>query len=197
MSDAEVYAKLASEFETLHQLPGRGNSKPLDVSCRQCGGVFKAWVSAIRRGQGKYCSEICQHKAYQARAAATMRARFWQKVNCGVLCWEWFGSTSGGYGYVKVAGENVGAHCVAWNMAGGEHVPGFDILHTCDNTVCVRNDSEGWYEINGVLRRRIGHLWQGTHLENMADRDRKGRTNHVRGAAHPSAIKSLLARLQA
>jgi hypothetical protein len=55
-------------------------------------------------------------------------------------------------------------------------LPGMYALHTCDNPSCVRNDGEGTYEINGVLRLRRGHLWEGTNQDNTADRTAKGRS---------------------
>jgi hypothetical protein len=67
------------------------------------------------------------------------------------------------------------------------------VCHACDNRACVRNDDEGWYEINGVLRPRRGHLWLGTNAENSADMVRKKRQNAQCGdrnwkRAHPERI---------
>ena len=53
--------------------------------------------------------------------------------------------------------------------------PGFWVLHACDNPPCVRNDDPGIYVIRGVARPRMGHLWLGTHDDNVADKVMKGR----------------------
>ncbi len=49
------------------------------------------------------------------------------------------------------------------------------VCHTCDNPLCCRNDDEGWYELNGVLHPRRGHLWIGTAADNTQDMIAKGR----------------------
>jgi hypothetical protein len=46
---------------------------------------------------------------------------------------------------------------MAWELANGPIPKGMDVLHKCDNRICVR------------------HLFLGTQLDNMQDRDRKGR----------------------
>lgn len=51
----------------------------------------------------------------------------------------------------------VRAHRMAWALLNGPIPNEMDVLHSCDNRVCVR------------------HLFLGTHTDNMQDRDRKGR----------------------
>jgi len=96
--------------------------------------------------------------------------RFWRFVRKpdgpGDACWEWTGASNyRGYGVLGRSHDgkwrNVGAHRLAWELANGRPIPpGMDIMHTCDNPVCVRPD----------------HLRQGTRAENMADCKAKGRT---------------------
>lgn len=50
-------------------------------------------------------------------------------------------------------------HRIVWTLEVGSIPPGLHVLHTCDNRKCVRPS----------------HLFLGTHLDNMEDRDRKGR----------------------
>lgn len=105
-------------------------------------------------------------------------------------CWPWTGNiASTGYGQIGVGSRAqgtfamLGTHRFALAEALGRPIaPGMWALHTCDNQVCVRNDDVGVYEVNGVIRPRRGHLWEGTTQDNTADRDAKGRGAKVNGA---------------
>lgn len=95
-------------------------------------------------------------------------ARFWSKVDKdGPVpphrpdlgpCWLWRGHIDR-YGYFWLDGKNVKAHRVAWFLATGEW-PKPWALHHCDNPPCVNNE---------------GHIWTGTHADNMRDAASKGR----------------------
>lgn len=119
-------------------------------------------------------------------------ARFWLKVDRSGNHWLWTaGRHQFGYGKHSaphpVTGRitSVSAARFALELALGRPLaPGMHALHTCDVPGCVRNDEEGWYEVNGVLRPRRGHLFEGTHADNMADRDAKHRVVAVYGEAH-------------
>lgn len=102
--------------------------------------------------------------------------RFWGKVlyHPQTYCWEWQGYTdANGYGRVGVVGYRYYTHRLSYLLAYGEIPNGLHVCHACDNPRCVNPD----------------HLWLGTHLDNIADRTRKGRTvtNGPRGEAHPFA----------
>lgn len=97
----------------------------------------------------------------------TLNVRYWDKVNkhgpihpkLKTRCWLWKGAKNAkGYGQIKVAGEQTGAHVVAWFFAYGNW-PIQQVLHKCDNRPCV-NPS---------------HLFEGTHQDNMDDKVAKGR----------------------
>lgn len=117
--------------------------------------------------------------------------RFWQKVDKTGECWLWTGGQfSNKYGRVAIAqsGEKYSyknglAHRVAWAFQAGETPRGTLILHICDTPSCVRNDEVGWYEVNGVLHKRWGHLFEGTTQDNIADKVEKGRQGAARGMA--------------
>lgn len=89
------------------------------------------------------------------------RERFWKYVDRSGECWTWRGSVNGkrgGYGKFQAAGKTLAAHRVAFAIFYGD--PGeLDVLHQCDNPPCC-NPS---------------HLFLGTHQDNMADRNTKGR----------------------
>jgi len=88
------------------------------------------------------------------------RVRFWKKVDKSDDCWLWkAGRFSRGYGGFQMRNTNCIAHRISWIIANGPIPAGQCVLHSCDNPPCVRPD----------------HLWLGSQLENIADRDRKGR----------------------
>jgi len=74
-------------------------------------------------------------------------ARFWQKVNkdgpvpecCPDLgpCWLWTGSTTRGYGGLKVKGRVVGAHRFVYELLVGPIPDGKEIDHLCRVHGCV------------------------------------------------------------
>lgn len=80
-------------------------------------------------------------------------------------CWPWQGQTRGGYGRVWKDGEWRWAHRVAYYATHGPIPAGAVILHSCDNPLCVNP----------------AHLSVGSHAENAADRETKGRGNHAKG----------------
>lgn len=96
-------------------------------------------------------------------------------------CWLWTASLgSSGYGQVGMGGRGnrpLGAHVAAWLLASSAPVPdGYMIGHTCDLKICVRNDEDGVYIVNGVEYSRFGHLWLATIDANNRDMYTKGRS---------------------
>src|ERR1700756_2891954 len=92
--------------------------------------------------------------------------RFWAKVAKGPGCWEWQGKRHyKGYGHFTVRGQGrrrtLKAHRVSWELANGPIPEGLHVLHSCDNPPCVNPD----------------HLFLGTDMDNVHDRDAKGRRN--------------------
>jgi hypothetical protein len=85
--------------------------------------------------------------------------RFFDKVRFTESCWEWSaGKYRRGYGHFWLNGKNVGAHRFAF--AWGHGAPAAShVLHRCDNTSCVNPE----------------HLYEGSDLDNAADRDSRGR----------------------
>ena len=98
--------------------------------------------------------------------------RFWSMVNkdgpvhpvCG-QCWVWIGGNSRGYGrFVDGNGKQVIAHRWSWEHHVGQlESSEVFVLHRCDNPSCINPK----------------HLFIGSHADNVADRDSKGR--QVRG----------------
>ncbi|KKK72662.1 hypothetical protein LCGC14_2901630 [marine sediment metagenome] len=107
-------------------------------------------------------------------------SRFWDKVE--VLgeddCWTWHGQLSPkGYGQFRVNGKMMRAHRYSFEVHTGP-IGDLCVCHTCDNPSCVNPE----------------HLWLGTQLDNIADRDSKGhacgRTGyHVLGLGSADTVR--------
>lgn len=81
-------------------------------------------------------------------------------------CQLWLGSAdTDGYGQIRDNGPMAGAHRVAWRIAFGSIPVGLIVCHKCDVPPCINAD----------------HLFLGTHRDNAADRDAKGRRIAPRG----------------
>jgi hypothetical protein len=94
----------------------------------------------------------------------TLEERFWERVTKGsdTECWLWKRNGKR-YGYCWSKNKNVMVHRISWEIANKQPVPeGLCVLHHCDNTLCV----------NPL------HLWLGTQLDNIRDRETKGRGNY-------------------
>ncbi len=75
-------------------------------------------------------------------------------------CLLWVGAIdSRGYGHIKVNGRIERAHRLALILGGQSVAPRAEVLHKCDNKVCVRVD----------------HLILGTRQDNMDDMAKKKR----------------------
>lgn len=166
------------EVEMHPQFTPRRRSVPR--ICERCGADFLVDRNTVESGGGRFCSVPCVRSARSHLDAVA--ARFWSKVDQSGDCWLWTASTSdSGYGRLRLGaffGHRMAqAHRFALEQRLGRPLaPGMFSLHTCDNPPCVRNDGdEGIYEVNGIVRIRFGHLWEGTILDNSADMTAKGR----------------------
>ena len=90
--------------------------------------------------------------------------RFWEKVDQRDPddCWVWIGSkTPLGYGHISKDNKTIYSHRLSWILHFGEIPDGLFVLHQCDNPSCINP----------------AHLFLGTQLDNVHDRDQKGRGN--------------------
>lgn len=93
------------------------------------------------------------------------KARFWAKVDKSAGpdgCWLWTACKfHDGYGQFHGAKRTLKSHRVAWMLANGQIKRGICVCHRCDNPACCNP----------------AHLFLGTHMANMIDRDLKQRGN--------------------
>ena len=88
-------------------------------------------------------------------------ARFWSRTAPRGECLEWtLSRTPDGYGRLSWRGVHTYAHRVAWELTVAPVPSDLWVLHHCDNPPCVRTE----------------HLYLGTSRDNVADRDRRGRS---------------------
>lgn len=172
----QMFLRPSHSSQRFCSLKCRDHGHSWDVTCDACGKVFRVEKNQAARGR-KHCSKKCQY-------SKTTEERFWEKVDKdgpvpvhapGIgNCWIWKSSVDElGYGFFRVAmDENMRkAHRVSWILRHGD--PGkLLVCHRCDNPSCVRPD----------------HLFLGTNLDNIRDRDAKGRGRSLYGENHPGAI---------
>lgn len=104
--------------------------------------------------------------------------RFWSKVDRSDpdSCWNWVaGKNLDGYGRFRWLKVKKQAHHVAYYLQHREW-PTY-LLHECDNPACCNP----------------AHLKQGTHLENVRDRDSKGRGRAFKNTAVAPQVKQMIA----
>jgi len=103
-------------------------------------------------------------------------ARFWAKVGPPDEngCRPWLAAKTRGYGVLHVDGKMVKAHAFAWRITyHGPTMPGHEVFrHLCDRPDCVEPS----------------HVVPGTHAENIAERDERGRGRWATGP-RPAARK--------
>lgn len=112
------------------------------------------------------------------------KARFWKKVDKSAGpdgCWIWTAAKDMcGYGSFGIGGRLFGAHRIAWVLAKGQ-IPHDGSAHG----ICVCHDCPSGDRPECC---NPAHLFLGTHKENHADKERKGRGNQPCGDANGSRL---------
>jgi hypothetical protein len=131
-------------------------------------------VTCGKRFVGRDPARFCQKKCMRSRG--TLDQRFWRKVDRRGPdeCWPWLaGKFKTGYGGIRIGDRSVKAHRVALELTLGEPLPALEVCHRCDNKVCCNP----------------GHLFLGTHRDNMEDLARK--LLHPNRKLTPDQVRSI------
>ena len=133
----------------------------IQVPCTHCQILVWRQPCKLKLAQEIFCSKQCQG-AYRERPLAD---RLWEKVDRSGgpdACWPWTGSrTKQGYGQISFGhNERLYTHRVAYELTHGILLPGFWVLHHCDNQPCCNPHK---------------CLFPGTQLDNIHDATEKRR----------------------
>lgn len=86
-------------------------------------------------------------------------------------CWPFKGGLTNGYGCMYFERKLLKVGRVMWERANGRKMLyKMEACHKCDNPACCNPN----------------HIFEGTHLQNMRDMQRKGRDNKSRGTNQPA-----------
>jgi len=118
---------------------------------------------------------LCDKKRYAQWSGFAMSAKKeleWE-VDGQTGCWNVTSHCLNMNGYAVLCrdGKEQLAHRWMYEQMKGTVPPDKCVCHSCDNPRCVNPD----------------HLWLGTHIDNMQDRERKGRTRWPQGEKHYNA----------
>lgn len=104
------------------------------------------------------------HSPIPTTLTSEQLARFNGQLKVIGDCLEWVGSKhERGYGKIKINGKEYRSHRIAFFLANGSDPGELQVCHSCDNPPCCLP----------------AHLFLGTHLDNMIDREAKGRGKAV------------------
>lgn len=135
----------------------------------------KKKISEANKGRKKALTAGCKKNDVEI---------LWSKVNKKSKdeCWPWLGHiTEKGYGRVRFEGKKYYAHRVIFNLQFPNVIelaaPKIDrdtkgfLLHKCDNPICCNPN----------------HLFVGSQLDNIRDRDQKNRHADFSGEKNPNS----------
>lgn len=147
--------------------------------CVVCGsGYRKKKRTSQQWAKSRACSHDCMRVLANEARRTDVAERFWSKVDKtpghgpNGDCWPWIGALlPDGYGHFRDGRKVRPAHVVSYEMENGPLPPGMNGLHSCDYRRCVNP----------------GHIFAGTHQDNMNDMVAKGRGAAPKGEAHHDA----------
>jgi hypothetical protein len=127
------------------------------------------YLAAVGNTYKRVCSPPMEKRLWKKDLPKKERRKFchedfWSYVDRSGgenSCWNWTKSTATKlhYGHLRYNGGYEFSHRVAFILTHGEIPDGMHVCHSCDNPLCCNP----------------AHLWLGTPLDNMRDREAKGR----------------------
>jgi hypothetical protein len=117
-------------------------------------------LSTAKRCRACYFEQVRLRSIEYAR---TREERFWSRVDKTGECWAWRGSVQNRQGRAGIGYGifgNTYAHRYAWEITHGLVPAEMQVLHRCDNPLCVRPE----------------HLRVGTARDNSSDMVQRGRS---------------------
>lgn len=132
--------------------------------CTGCGVEFeRGSMPPSQWNRKRFCSQGCggrtrNREVADSRSIPEILAGRSRATPDGCVCWTGQLDASG-YGVVTVRNRTQKVHRLSYEHHFGPIPAGIDVMHRCDNRPCFEPS----------------HLALGTHLDNNADRDRKGR----------------------
>lgn len=145
------------------------------VTCPVCG-TTRTYTRSLAARRKSCGDPRCTTELRRRNAAAQRRpwherfARYVRVRRHG--CWEWTGPlTVDGYGQLHISKIQFRAHRLSYIIHKGPIPDGLFVCHKCDNPACVRP----------------GHLYAGTHKQNMRDKRIRGRSNTPVGSDNGQA----------
>lgn len=118
-------------------------------------------------GDSDYVKQVQYH-------GLSLKERLYARITITEHCWIWTGyKDPNGYGRINVKNKPLLAHRLSWIVHHGAIPEGMNVLHHCDNPICVRPD----------------HLFLGSQDDNIQDAIKKGRDDYglLRGEKHGCA----------
>lgn len=138
----------------------KGQERPIDLACLQCGSVFRRPLSLAHR---LFCSNACS-SAFRADDDIQGRLlkntyRVGPVINGAQCLIRPQRITTGGYSCIDWRGRTTLAHIVVWLLANGDVPDRMELSHLCHTPNCIEQ----------------AHLMVETHAENMRRSAEAGR----------------------
>ena len=160
---------IGKKFNRLKVLNREGTNKfgQATWKCKcDCGNICIVSTHGLKnytKSCGCLNTEVRRKNAFSMGKAnkQNFKKRFFKYIKKTESCWIWIGDIEvSGYGRFWYKGKTQKAHRLAYTKLKKKKIKkGLLICHKCDNPKCVNPD----------------HLFQGTILENLKDRDAKNR----------------------